>query len=329
MKNNLLTKNKVSIGIIVIYALTMLGNSYIQHIKINTPEQIAIVAASTEIREGTELTDKVLKVINVDLSSVDEGSVFKSTGELAGYSALTPMYPEEPIRKQRIYPSSEPKNEDYAFQLNTLDRALDIRKGSFIDIWRIPTVKGMSLGLKPDILIASHYVNDVKNENLKSIKEESSKSTEAEKKDEGQGSRIPAILILNMRGIDIQTLSSTDPNLYSHRVTLHKRANYYKSLVEKSTTPEQSLSEIKLEKEDRADKAIEERLKDEERSDADKVDIDTTKQEDKSTAEDQTIKVPDIKQTLIDPPKSETTKDGKDQLDEYEKEINKTFKSQN
>ena len=132
-----------------------------------------------------------------------------------------------------------------------------------------------------------------------------------------------------MRGIDIQTLSSTDPNLYSHRVTLHKRANYYKSLVEKSTTPEQSLSEIKLEKEDRADKAIEERLKDEERSDDDKVDIDTTKQEDKSTAEDQTIKVPDIKQTLIDPPKSETTKDGKDSLDEYEKEINKTFKSQN
>ena len=57
--------------------------------------------------------------------------------------------------------------------------------------------------------------------------------------------------------------------------------------------------------------------------------MDIEKQEDKSTAEDQTIKVPDIKQTLIDPPKSETTKDGKDSLDEYEKEINKTFKSQN
>ena len=258
MKQNLLSKNKVSIAVAVICSVTLLANTYITRMKLYEESKTHVVVASMDISENTEITKEMIKIVEMDIESVNENLTFKDPSKVLGSSTLVPIFKGEPLNPNRLYPTNDAENEDFVLQINPVDKALDIKEGSFIDIWKIPTAKGLEDNLKPELVIIGHRVDQVKNESIVKVepkKEETVKSGAVAEAPAEPVSPIPTYLILNMTGTDIQLLTSIDSGKYSIRVALHREGDLYqnflnqakKSESEVAVAPEVGLEDVTVE----------------------------------------------------------------------------------
>ena len=246
MKQNLLSKNKVSIAVAVICSVTLLANTYITRMKLYEESKTHVVVASMDISENTEITKEMIKIVEMDIESVNENLTFKDPSKVLGSSTLVPIFKGEPLNPNRLYPTNDAENEDFVLQINPVDKALDIKEGSFIDIWKIPTAKGLEASLTPELVIVGHRVDQVKNESIAKVepKKEETKSSEAAAEAPAEPiSPIPTYLILNMTGTDIQLLTSIDSGKYSIRVALHREGDLYQNFLNQSKKGESDVAE--------------------------------------------------------------------------------------
>lgn len=245
MKQNLLSKNKVSIAVAVICSVTLLANTYITRMKLYEESKTHVVVASMDISENTEITKEMIKIVEMDIESVNENLTFKDPSKVLGSSTLVPIFKGEPLNPNRLYPTNDAENEDFVLQINPVDKALDIKEGSFIDIWKIPTAKSLLEGLTPELVIVGHRVDQVKNEAIVKVetkKEEPAKPGAAAEKPAEPVSPIPTYLILNMTGTDIQLMTSINTEKYVIRVALHREGDLYQNFLNQSRKGESDVA---------------------------------------------------------------------------------------
>ncbi len=236
MKEKFKTKHAVAIGIVGIMSVTLIANSFVEKIELDKQSKKNVIVAKSDIRENTIITEDYLTYKEKPVSDVDIDSTFTNPEELIGKVSVVPIYAGEAINSKRIVEQKYQRdNRDFVYKLTEDDKALDLKTGSFVDIWAIPTGAGYERGLKPTKILPAQYVNEIKSESFVSEEEFNKPAEEGEKKSE-ETVFIPSYIIFNFRDSHIDFLKNINPTFYNLRLALHQDSEFAKNAKDSATT---------------------------------------------------------------------------------------------
>lgn len=184
-----MTLSKVNIGKKSILALGLLvlasGIFFYQNQKEEIPKQTEIIVAKQYIPENTVITNSMLKKEKRQTDDLlkQKGDITGSVEKIVGKRTVTPLYKEELVNLNRLtqnkdYMKEKEKKQLFVVPIDTTDRALNIEKGSYIDIWLEPTENSELEGSESLKLFEKLKVYDTKTEEYtKATSEEKSKET--------------------------------------------------------------------------------------------------------------------------------------------------------
>lgn len=184
-----MTLSKVNIGKKSILALGLLvlasGIFFYQNQKEEIPKQTEIIVAKQYIPENTVITNSMLKKEKRQTDDLlkQKGDITGSVEKIVGKRTITPLYKEELVNLNRLtqnkdYMKEKEKKQLFVVPIDTTDRALNIEKGSYIDIWLEPTENSELEGSESLKLFQKLKVYDTKTEEYtKATSEEKSKET--------------------------------------------------------------------------------------------------------------------------------------------------------
>lgn len=263
MKEKFKTKYVVAIGIVGVMSVTLIANSFVEKIELDKQSKKNIIIAKSDISENTIITEEYLTYKEKYVSDADIESTFTNPEELIGKVSIVPIYAGEAINTKRIVEQKyQRENRDFVYKLSEEDKALDLKEGSFVDIWAIPTGSGYERGLKPTKILPVQYVNEIKNEAFVSEEEFKKPSKEEESKSE-EIIFIPSYIIFNFRDSHIDFLKNINPTFYTLRLALHQDSEYAKNAKESATIDStKNISENFEEFMKESDRAIKEGKKD-------------------------------------------------------------------
>lgn len=229
MKKNEKTFDKkyvIAISMVGVMSITLLANTYISRMNLDKQSRTNVVATAMDIPENTIITEDMLIFQKRYIQDINTDTSFNDTAELVGKKTTVPIYKNEIINKFRIVENNEKLlNKDFAISLDTSDKSLNLSKGTFIDIWKVPVKEGFKKSLAPEMLFKGQYIVDLKNEAYISKEQYDSLAVEDKKE-----IFVPQYILVNLSESEIKEITSIDPSLYNIRIVLHNTNTYFENL---------------------------------------------------------------------------------------------------
>lgn len=229
MKKNEKTFDKkyvIAISMVGVMSITLLANTYISRMNLDKQSRTNVVATAMDIPENTIITEDMLIFQKRYIQDINTDTSFNDTAELVGKKTTVPIYKNEIINKFRIVENNEKLlNKDFAISLDTSDKSLNLSKGKFIDIWKVPIKEGFKKSLAPEMLFKGQYIVDLKNEAYISKEQYDSLAVEDKKE-----IFVPQYILVNLSESEIKEITSIDPSLYNIRIVLHNTNTYFENL---------------------------------------------------------------------------------------------------
>ena len=236
----------IGIAIVVIVGVIFYYEE-IREVKVEIPKT-NVVVAKKDIPENTVITEDMITVdkrYTKDLLK-QKGNITSHIEKVLGKRTRVPLYKNETIKLDRLLNNEPYMNDDYGkkqieIALYPIDKALNIKKGSFIDIWLEPTEAGIAKAqeqeattnvpedekIKVRKLFEKLQVVTVDNGNFEDIDE---KVVKANEKTDEEGVNVPVVITVELYDEDIEKILSIDDTLYNFRVTLYSENKHYKIL---------------------------------------------------------------------------------------------------
>lgn len=229
MKKNEKTFDKkyvIAISMVGVMSITLLANTYISRMNLDKQSRTNVVATAMDIPENTIITEDMLIFQKRYIQDINTDTSFNDTAELVGKKTTVPIYKNEIINKFRIVENNEKLlNKDFAISLDTSDKSLNLSKGTFIDIWKVPVKEGFKKSLAPEMMFKGQYIVDLKNEAYISKEQYDSLAVEDKKE-----IFVPQYILVNLSESEIKEITSIDPSLYNIRIVLHNTNTYFENL---------------------------------------------------------------------------------------------------
>lgn len=253
--------NKLIIAIaLIIITMVIFYFQNIKEYEIEVP-MTPVVVAVEDIPENTIIKENMVKLeerYSEDLAK-QKDSLTSTLGNIVGKRTITPIYKNEEINKNRLIenqPYMEEKDNEkrtmFTISITTsMDKALDIRKGSYIDIWLQPNqniyseYKEKNISYtepKPEKLFEKLKVYKARTESFT----ESLAFTEGENKNSKENATTYLTLYLTDREI-AKYLKVPDWN-YNKRITLYGENIKYNLIKEEiGEKPQEDTTETSIE----------------------------------------------------------------------------------
>jgi len=243
----------VAIAIIIIVGVIYYYEE-IREVKVEIPRTNVVVAtkyipANTVIEEGMitieqRYTQDLLKQKDNLTSSIEK---------VLGKRTRVPLYKNEEIVLDRLIENKPYMNDDYEkkqieIALYSTDKALNIKEGSFIDIWLEPTSEGLKRQdeldattnvpeeekIKPRKILEKVQIATVDNANLEELIKDDLKQNKktSSNYDKESEKNAPTYISIELNDEDIEKIMGVDDRYYQFRITLYSENKEYKVLGE-------------------------------------------------------------------------------------------------
>lgn len=222
---------KIKTGKKTILAMILLlvagGIYYYQNMdtKSDAPQVTNVVVAKDYIPANTKITEDMVTVAKRYTPDMlkQKDDLTAKLENIVGKRAIAPIYKEEPVNMKRLIDNEmymdeedEVKRTFYALPINVTDKALKIKKGSFINIWKKPTENGLMVGEKTERLNDKDYkVYDTISEGYTSTGTETADVKTAKEE------AVTTYLLLYLTDDEISELLDINTTLVNLRVVLH------------------------------------------------------------------------------------------------------------
>lgn len=252
--------------VIAISILIIVGVVYyyeeIREVKVEIPKTNVVVAtkdipANTVIEEDMitieqRYTEDLIKQKDILTSHIEK---------ILGKRTRVPLYKNEEIVLNRLIENKPYMNDDYSkrqieIALYSTDKALNIKEGSFIDVWLEPTKEGLKKQeelnattnvpeeqkIKTKKILEKIQIATVDNPNLEEITEktrqEQSKQSQkvSSSRDNDPKRNAPAYISVELSDENIAKILDVDDRYYQFRITLYSENKEYElvgELIEK------------------------------------------------------------------------------------------------
>lgn len=232
MKLKIGKKTIIAIGLLVVAG----GIYYFQNSekKEEVPKNTVVIVAKDYIPENTLITKEMVKEDSRNTEDLmkQKGDLTSKVENVVGKRVITPIYKEEAVNLKRLIdnqPYMDEKDSEgktlYVIAINSNDRALNIKKGSYIDVWLKPTENGILEGIEPSKLFDKYKVYDTRSEGYS----ETGKPPSGDAKD----TNVTTYLTLYLTDAEIKQILETKDALVSTRVSLHGENMDYSIVKEK------------------------------------------------------------------------------------------------
>lgn len=175
-----------------------------------------VISAKVDIKENTIITEDMIYIderFTTDIEK-EKNKIILKKEDVIGKRTITPLYANETIKKDRVIENKPYMNiedlKQIALELYANDKALDIQKSDYIDIWIEPVSQDEENEISSQLLFEKLYVIDIDNLNYLNV-ENTEKSEE----------KVPYYITIQLNNNDIQTLLNIDENNFNIRVSLY------------------------------------------------------------------------------------------------------------
>lgn len=217
-KKEKLSKNKLIIIILLVASATVITSSYISKIEESKANQVDAIIATKDIKDGSIITREMLAVSKIPKEYLLQNTAI-NTDLIIGRTAVIPIFQGEQIVIDKLTETKKtPEKNSWVLPINPIDKALDLNENTFVDIWLVPTTKGIENGQTAKVFFKGIKIQKIKNEAY---------YTQAEIPKAKDGSSpifIPEYLIFNLSTEETQSLANINPIQYSFRITRYNEA---------------------------------------------------------------------------------------------------------
>lgn len=162
----------IGIFILIIVALTF----YFVEVREANAEiaTVGVVIATQDIDSNQVITADMVKVDNryTEDQLKEQGNITSELSKVIGKRSKAPIYKGETIKLQRVIenrsymnPDQEKKGNIFSMVVGKTDKALDIKKGDYIDIWLEPNDKALEKYKDSRKLFEKIRIEELKSEN--------------------------------------------------------------------------------------------------------------------------------------------------------------------
>jgi hypothetical protein len=137
---------------------------YEEEIKEIPLQETRVVVATKDIAFKEKLTSNNTKALNVVLGDLDRDNLVLDTEYSEGKIANAPIYKGEMINTSRIVKNLKNDNRSISLELRKEDKALNLKKNQFVDLWIEPNELGESLEKTSLKLFEGKRIISIKNE---------------------------------------------------------------------------------------------------------------------------------------------------------------------
>lgn len=212
--------------IVIIMSITLLTSTYISKMNLEKQSKTGVIASTVDIPENTVITKEMISFQKRYIDDIDVSSSFTEADPVIGKKTTVPIYKNEIINKFRLVENNKNiLNKDFAISLDPNDKSLNLARGTFIDIWKVPVKEGFKKSLLPEMIFKGQYIVDVKNESYISKQQYDSLTVEDKRE-----IFVPQYILLNLDEDQVKKITSIDSSLYSIRIVLHNTNTYFENL---------------------------------------------------------------------------------------------------
>lgn len=217
-KKEKLSKNKLIIIILLVASVTVIASTYISKMEQSKSNLVGIVLATKDISDGNIITKEMISLAKVPKEYLLQ-NITTNTEDIIGKTAIVPIYKGEQIVIDKLTETiTTPKKNSWVLPINPTDKALDLSENSFVDIWLVPTSKGIEHGKTATVFFKGIQIQKIKNESYYT-------QTEVPKtKDGASPVFVPEYLIFNLSAEETRVLASVNPIEYSFRIARYNEA---------------------------------------------------------------------------------------------------------
>jgi hypothetical protein len=239
MKERLRKFNKISnFKILALCVLMVVGIMYyyeevriVEKIELPTVE---VVVPKSDIPAGAILSREMFVIERrYEDYVLKQGSVATTLDEVVGKRAGVPLYKGEMVSSERLLMiggSVNKKGAGIAFKINEVDRALNLKKGDFIDIWAVPVVSGLDANYVPAYKVFEKVqIDEIVNMDLQII-DDSKENVDA-------NSIIPLYIILQLDDKEVVKFYDIDMAYSGIRFARYDESRIYNIMNEKMSEP--------------------------------------------------------------------------------------------
>lgn len=211
----------IALCIVVIIAVIYYYEDF-KEVEVTIPMKDVVVLIN-DIPENTIVKQEMVTLERRYQEDVlKEGNIAISFNEVVGKRTKVPLYKGELIKVDRLIINEEHMNgvnlkTDIAFQLNDTDRALNLKKGNYIDIWLEPT--DLKSEILPQKIFKKLRIKETVNQNKEEIDKEK-ESSDAERK-------IASYIIISLTDFEIDTLYNIDKTINNIRIARYSEEDFY------------------------------------------------------------------------------------------------------
>lgn len=212
--------------ILALCILVIIGVIYyyedLREIEIEIPKN-DVVVFKEDVTENTIIKEDMLILEQRYAEDImKEKNIATAFDEVIGMRTKVPIYKGEAINKERLILNDNNTNSgtlktDVPFQVNDTDRALNLKKGDYIDIWIEPI--DIKSGLIPEKLFSKIPVKEAVNTHKEAI--------DKNKEYEDIDGKIASYVILSLSDIQIDKLYSVDKTLSNIRIARYSETDFY------------------------------------------------------------------------------------------------------
>lgn len=213
----------IAISIIIIVGVVFYYEE-IKEAEVNI-DTTKVVIVKEDIKENTVIKDDMVFLdyrYSDDIKKTDKNIFFKLE-DVIGKRTVVPLYANEIINKNRIIENKTYMNnkdvKQVSLELIDSDKALDVKKGDYIDIWIEPRDNKESRS--GHLLFEKLLVIEVDNDGFENIK-----NTNVEEK------LIPSYITVQLLNRDIEVMLNVNKDLYNIRISLYGQEKLYNTIKE-------------------------------------------------------------------------------------------------
>lgn len=245
--------NKVIIAVcLIVIACVIFYFSEIKDYNVEIPKS-GVIIAKDYIPENTVITkDMIIKDARYTQDLLKQkGDLTSKEENIIGKRTRVPIYKDEPINLKRLI-ENEPYMDDrdnidkkmFVIAIDNYDKALNIKPGSYIDIWLEPNENGLMANLVTTKLFDKMKVYGTKTE----VYTEAASNGKSDKKSDDAKESVTTFLTLFLTDDEITKYLDIKDYLVNKRITLHGENVEYqiiKTKLEETTSdaPEKSAAE--------------------------------------------------------------------------------------
>lgn len=230
-KNQQLTNGIVVI--VVVMGVVTLGSQYLNSAG-SSISLVQVPVANQTIIANTVITEDMITIdkrYTEDIKKYNPKEMLAvSPEDIIGMRSTMPIYPGEPINRNRITRNTTAMDEysaglsEVSLVINDGDKGLSFDTGSFVDIWQVPTSGGATIGLTPNKIISNVQLVGVANSDGMDITNYHPEAITSE-------TYIPAgYFTVYLTNAQQSALYSVDTKSYTLRVAKHTANDMYNDI---------------------------------------------------------------------------------------------------